>query len=112
VSNNLFQLAKALQCESQQPTVESLMNANWTAGFFLVLAIGVGACSPSPIADKETLAKEATASVVAGATADQVSISQLESGAATTRWRAEAGGKIYACDADELLRLPDCRPAS
>jgi hypothetical protein len=42
----------------------------------------------------------------------EIAISQLESGAAKWTWRAQTGGKTYECDADELLRLPDCRPVS
>ena len=71
------------------------------------LAAGIASCTPAPIADKEARARDATASAL-GTAPDQIEISELESGAAKWTWRAVAGGKTYACDADELMRLPNC----
>jgi hypothetical protein len=71
-------------------------------------AAAIAGCAPAPIADKEARAKEATATALGGAPGEIV-IRELESGASKWTWRAEAGGKTYECDADELLRLPDCR---
>jgi hypothetical protein len=76
------------------------------------LTIPLTACSGASPANTEARAKEATASAIAGATVEQIVITQLQSGAAKWTWKAEAGGKTYECDADELLRLPDCRPVS
>lgn len=75
------------------------------------LTLPFAACSPEPPANREARAREATAGVIAGAAADQIAISQLQAGSAKWTWKAETGGKTYECDADELLRLPDCRPA-
>jgi hypothetical protein len=74
------------------------------------LALPIVACSSQASSgDKEARARDATANAIGGAAADQIVISQLEAGAVKWTWKAEAGGKTYACDADELLRLPDCR---
>jgi hypothetical protein len=76
----------------------------------VLLAAVVAGCTPAPVADKEARAREATASALGAAPAEIV-ISKLESGTTKSTWQATTGGKTYECDADERLRLPDCREA-
>ena len=84
-------------------------------GFALfAAALAMAACS-SPQRDSTNLEarlKEATAQAVPGVPAEQIVISNQSSTAAAVRWRAAAGGKTYDCDADNMVRLPDCRPVS
>lgn len=66
---------------------------------------------PSP-AEREARLKEVSASAIAGAAAADIVISEESAGAAKVTWKAQAQGRTYACDADELLRLPSCKEAS
>jgi hypothetical protein len=77
-----------------------------------ILLAGAAACAPANAVSREDRARAATASAIAGIQPDQIVIDQLTPPAARTTWRAEAGGRVYECDADDQLRLPDCRPVS
>jgi hypothetical protein len=77
-----------------------------------VSVLSLAACSaPQDSADLETRLKEVTATAITGVPAAEVVISSQTTTPASVRWRAEAGGKTYDCDADNMLRLPDCRLA-
>lgn len=56
--------------------------------------------------------QKVTASVLAGADPAAIEIEAPERFAAKWTWRAVHEGKAYACNADNLLRLPDCSPAT
>jgi hypothetical protein len=78
-----------------------------------VSVLSLAACSaPQGAADLETRLKEVTATAIPGVPATEVMISNQTTTPASVRWRAAAGGKIYDCDADNMLRLPDCRLAT
>jgi hypothetical protein len=51
----------------------------------------------------------ATVAALPDVPADQLFISDLARSAANSTWKVAAAGKHYACDADELLRLPSCK---
>jgi len=75
-----------------------------------VSVLSLAACSsPQGTADLEMRLKEVTATAITGVPAAEVVISSQTTTPASVRWRAEAGGKTYDCDADNMLRLPDCR---
>lgn len=77
-----------------------------------ILMAAAAACAPANVVSREDRARAATASVVAGAQPDQIVIDQLTPPAARTTWRAEVAGRVFECDADDQLRLPDCRPVT
>jgi hypothetical protein len=77
-----------------------------------VSMLSLAACDQAPTpAEREARLKEVSASAIPGATPADIVISEESAGAAKVTWKAEAQGKTYACDADELLRLPSCKEA-
>jgi hypothetical protein len=79
----------------------------------IVAAIAVAAMAacerPLSAAEIESKAKEATASALPDLAPDKIEIRNFERGAAKASWEVVAGSDIYACDSDEILRLPACR---
>ena len=54
--------------------------------------------------DRSTLA------AIQGVNPDQIVISDVHRQPAKISWRVTAGEKTYACDSDDLYRLPSCSP--
>ncbi len=78
----------------------------------LVSASVCAACTPALTdAEIESRLKEATASVLE-VSPDSVKIIDPQATQSRRIWRAETGGKVYACDADRSFALPDCNEAS
>jgi hypothetical protein len=81
----------------------------WSPAIFV--AIGVAACSPPPSPEDQTAAiRSATATALPDQPAAQFVISGFSRGPAKSSWKVAVGDKHYVCDADELLRLPECKP--
>lgn len=80
----------------------------------VILAVaGLAACSPAPSpTDQETSIRSATAAALPDLPADQFKITDFVRGPAKSSWKVSVAGKQYACDADELLRLPACKAAA
>lgn len=75
-------------------------------------AIACGCTVPPTVAETEARLRQATASVISGdGDGKDIVISDAQSFPARRQWRAKAGGKLYACDADEQFNLPQCQPA-
>ena len=75
-------------------------------------AIACGCTVPPTVAETQERLRQVTASVIASAGgAKDIAISDVRSFPTRREWRATTGGKLYACDADEQLNLPQCRPA-
>lgn len=80
---------------------------------FLVASLALAACEPAvSAAEQETRVREATAAALPGISAHDVMISKFERHSAKTTWAAAIDGKVYSCDADEVLRLPSCQQVS
>ncbi len=76
---------------------------------FAALAACSNAAPPTDPAALNDKVKEATLAAIANATPDNVTISDVAAGAAKVTWKASVDGVIYQCDADNEIRLPDCR---
>ena len=81
----------------------------------LIVTAAAIACSctvPATVADTQERLRQVTASVIAGAgEAKDIAISNVRAFPTRREWQATTGGKLYACDADEQLNLPQCRAA-
>jgi hypothetical protein len=82
----------------------------------LILTVaGVVACGcsvPPTVAETEARLRQATASAISGVgDAKDIVISDAQAFPTRRQWRALAGGKLYACDADEQFNLPQCQAA-
>jgi len=76
------------------------------------LPLAAAACAvPAPGADHNAIV-QATIEALPGTDAATIQISNAERMAAKWTWNASAGGKLYACDADDQLRLPQCTPST
>jgi hypothetical protein len=76
----------------------------------LVAASSCAACTPELTPEEvEGKLKAATASALA---VDPSTVTIMEPQATQTRriWRAETGGRVFACDADRSFAVPDCSP--
>ncbi|MEY2758085.1 MAG: hypothetical protein RIR33_1863 [Pseudomonadota bacterium] len=80
----------------------------------LLPVIAIGACAAGVPSTEEVSAslQKVTASVLAGADPAAIAIEAPERFAAKWTWRAVHDGKAYSCNADNLLRLPDCSPTT
>jgi hypothetical protein len=80
----------------------------------LLPAIVLCACAAGVPSTEEVNAslQKVTASVLTGADPATITIEAPERFAAKWTWRAVHDGKAYACNADNLLRLPDCSPTT
>lgn len=43
-----------------------------------------------------------------GSSPDRVTVANVERGISDVRWTADAGGRRYACSADDVVRRPSC----
>ena len=77
----------------------------------LALAALSGCAPPAPAGDQTAAVRAATVAALPDIPADQLVISDFSRSAAKSTWKVSAAGKTYACDADELLRLPSCKAA-
>lgn len=76
----------------------------------IVAASSLAACSSQPSAEEVNVAlKAATVSALPEADGEAIEVLNPQRSAATWRWNAKAGGKTYACDADNQMRLPSCK---
>lgn len=73
-----------------------------------LLALSACASGEQQAAQVDTGLKQATASAVAGAKAEDISVSQQVRKGGKWTWRAQYQGKTFACDADDEMRLPSC----
>lgn len=75
-----------------------------------VSMISLAACSDAPTPEeRDARLREVSASAIPGAAPADIIITEETAGATKVTWKAQAQGRTYACDADELLRLPSCR---
>lgn len=78
----------------------------------LLSPLAFASCAaPAPGADHNAIV-QATVQALPGTDAATIQISNAERLAAKWTWNASAGGKVYACDADDQLRLPQCTPST
>jgi len=81
-------------------------------GLLLLAPLALAACAaPAPGADHNAIV-QATVEALPGTDAATIQISNAERMAAKWTWNASTGGKLYACDADDQLRLPQCTPST
>jgi hypothetical protein len=82
--------------------------------FTLIIAGGtlaLSACAVgAPLPTSEAKIREATLAAIEGVNPDQIVISDVHRQPAKISWRVTAGKKTYACDSDDLYRLPSCSP--
>jgi len=71
-------------------------------------AIGLSACAGAPAEEVTPKLQQATAIAIKAPDASLITIENPERFPAKWQWRAKAGGQTYACDADNLMRLPSC----
>jgi hypothetical protein len=73
----------------------------------------LAACGTNePSANLEDRVKQATVAAIAASDPAAVTVSDIDRSGGKTAWKAVAGGKSYVCDADDQVRLPDCRAAT
>lgn len=105
--DNSFQRPLA-GCEARRTGGFAASGLALTVAFFTI-----GGCS-DPATSQEAVARlqKVTANAISatGEGADIV-ISDIRAFPTKREWRAVVDGKSYACDSDELLNLPECRPA-
>lgn len=81
-------------------------------GLLLLAPLAFASCAaPAPGADHNAIV-QATIQALPGTDAAAIQISNAERLAAKWTWNASAEGKVYACDADDQLRLPQCIPST
>jgi len=82
--------------------------------FTLIIAGGAMALSAcdvgEPLPTSEAKLHEATVAAIKGVSPDQIVISDVNRQPAKISWRVTAGERVYACDSDDLYRLPSCTP--
>ena len=82
--------------------------------FTLIIAgvtLALFACTVgAPLPTSEAKLREATLAAIEGVNPDQIVISDVHRQPAKISWRVTAGKKTYACDSDDLYRLPSCSP--
>jgi ABC-type uncharacterized transport system auxiliary subunit len=75
----------------------------------LAAAAILAACSDGPSAEQvDASLKAATAAAVPGADARSIEVLNPQRSPASWRWNARIDNKVYACDADNEMRLPAC----
>jgi hypothetical protein len=69
----------------------------------------LAACTPAPTAaEMEAKLRSATVEALPGTDPTTVTISDQVAAPARMSWKASITGKVYMCDADEQVRLPQC----
>lgn len=71
-------------------------------------AIGLSACAATPPEEVTPKLQAATAIAIQAPDASAIAITDPQSFPAKWQWRATFNGRTYACDADNLMRLPSC----
>lgn len=71
-------------------------------------AIGLSACAATPAEEVTPQLQQATATAINAPDASAIEIANAERFPAKWQWQAKVGGRTYACDADNLMRLPSC----
>jgi hypothetical protein len=75
----------------------------------LASSVTLAACSGSPTTEEvDASLKAATVVALPGAEAQSIEVLNPERSAATWRWTVRIEDKVYACDADDRMRLPSC----
>ena len=77
-------------------------------------ATSVVACSTDTLTSEEIDASLTAATVLAlpGADAESIEVLNPQRSPTTWRWNVKAADKVYACDADNQMRLPSCSELS
>ena len=70
--------------------------------------LGVGACAATSTEDATPKLQQVTAAAISAPDAGAIRIESQQRFPAKWEWRATHEGQTYACDADNLLRLPSC----
>lgn len=73
-----------------------------------IVALGVAACAAPTTEDVAPKLKQLSASVIPGADASTVIVSDAQQTMAKWVWRASVGGQNFRCDSDGEFRLPSC----
>ncbi len=81
-------------------------------GLLLLAPLMLASCAAPAPGDDHNAIIQATVEALPGTDAATIQISNAERMAAKWTWNASAGGKAYACDADDQLRLPQCIPST
>lgn len=76
------------------------------AGAAGVLAAACAAAGPPT--DEVASLRQVTAEAIGLPSQSDITISDQQRTVAKWSWQAAAGGKRYACDADQDMRLPSC----
>jgi hypothetical protein len=74
-----------------------------TVAVVLLSVFVFGACASTD----DNLARESARSI-GGLTSDQVTVSNVDRGATSVKWEADAAGAHYKCEADDMLRRVNC----
>lgn len=78
----------------------------------LTSLVSLAACAEAPTAEEvEGKLIAATAKAMPGIDPAAITISGHATAPSRTTWNASISGKTFHCDADELMRLPQCVPA-
>lgn len=72
-------------------------------------AVGCAARSPEEVAEA---LRQATATALQVEDSGAIEVVSSEQRASKWVWKAKAGDTLYDCDADDMMRLPQCRAES
>ncbi len=76
------------------------------------LAFAGAACTARSPEEVAEALRQATANALHVADASTIEVVASEQKASKWVWKARADGKSYDCDADDMMRLPQCRAES
>jgi hypothetical protein len=74
----------------------------------LAAVLSATACTATTPVDVEQALKQATHEALPDTDTAQIEISGQKQLVAKWEWRASHAGKVFACDADNRMRLPSC----
>lgn len=83
-----------------------------SAGLAIAAAAIVAACTETPKTDTADLSRRAITATIAAipdTPENGVAVADVVRTPTTTSWRATIDTSNYACTADELMRVPDCK---
>ena len=81
------------------------------AAGLLGLAMLAGCAGAQSAEDYRAALRDISAETIGVADAASISVSEEARVGAKWTWKATAGGKSWACDADDQMRLPSCLQA-
>jgi hypothetical protein len=78
----------------------------------VTIAAALAACATRSPEEVATALKDATAVAIQSSDSTAIEIVSSQQQSSKWVWKAKAAGRIYDCDADDMMRLPQCRATS